>query len=81
MKYCRDLKFDEKPDYSLLRRRFKDLFNRMGYEFNYIDDWDVIAKQEKKRLRQASAGKQRPQRQFSQPPQGRANMYPNDHIQ
>lgn len=44
MKYCRDLKFDEKPDYSILRRRFKDLFNRMGYEFDYIYDWDVIAK-------------------------------------
>tara|TARA_B110000285_G_C15092554_1_gene599955 strand:- start:478 stop:639 length:162 start_codon:yes stop_codon:yes gene_type:complete len=44
MHYCRDLKFDEKPDYSLMRRRFKDLFNRMGYEYDYIYDWDIIAK-------------------------------------
>jgi hypothetical protein len=51
MHYCRDLKFDEKPDYSLMRRRFKDLFNRMGYEYDYIYDWDIIAKQEKRRLR------------------------------
>ena len=28
MDYCRDLKFEEKPDYSYLRRVFKDLFNR-----------------------------------------------------
>ena len=27
MKYCRELKFEEKPDYTYLRRMFKDLFN------------------------------------------------------
>jgi len=39
MNYCRMLKFDEKPDYNSQRRRFKDLFNRMGYEYDYVFDW------------------------------------------
>jgi hypothetical protein len=51
MQYCRDLKFDEKPDYTLLRRKFKDLFNRMGYEYDFIYDWNILEKQEKRRQR------------------------------
>jgi hypothetical protein len=39
MNYCRALKFDEKPDYNAQRRKFKDLFNRMGYEYDYVFDW------------------------------------------
>ena len=39
MNYCRELKFDEKPDYNAQRRKFKDLFNRMGYEYDYVFDW------------------------------------------
>ena len=41
MDYCRDLKFEEKPDYNYLRKIFKDLFNREGYEFDYVYDWSV----------------------------------------
>jgi len=47
MDYCRDLKFEEKPDYNYLRRLFKDLFNRNGYEFDYVFDWNIIDKQKK----------------------------------
>jgi hypothetical protein len=32
MNYCRRLKFEEKPDIGYLRKLFKDLFYRMGYE-------------------------------------------------
>jgi len=44
MDYCRGLQFEEKPDYNLLRRIFKDLFNRMGYEYDYVYDWHNLQK-------------------------------------
>jgi len=53
MDYCRDLKFEEKPDYTYLRRILKDLFNRNGYEYDYVYDWNLI---EKKRKRQNQSG-------------------------
>jgi hypothetical protein len=47
MAYCRELKFEEKPNYNNLRRIFKDLFNRMGYEFDYVYDWNLLGKSDK----------------------------------
>ena len=37
--YCRNLKFEEKPDYNYLRKLFKDLMNKNGFECDYIYDW------------------------------------------
>jgi hypothetical protein len=39
LQYCRSLKFEEKPDYKYLRKLFRDLFYRMGYEYDYCWDW------------------------------------------
>jgi len=41
LNYCRTLKFDEKPDIGYLRKLFKDLFYRMGYEYDFVFDWMV----------------------------------------
>jgi casein kinase I family protein HRR25 len=41
MNYCRSLKFEEKPDIGYLRKLFKDLFYRMGYEYDFVFDWMV----------------------------------------
>jgi hypothetical protein len=35
------LKFEEKPDIGYLRKLFKDLFYRMGYEYDFVFDWMV----------------------------------------
>ncbi|KAG8731426.1 serine/threonine protein kinase [Ceratobasidium sp. 414] len=41
LNYCRALRFDDKPDYSYLRKLFRDLFVREGYQYNYLFDWSV----------------------------------------
>ncbi|XP_076906917.1 casein kinase 1-like protein 11 isoform X2 [Bidens hawaiensis] len=40
--YCRSLKFEDKPDYSYLKRLFRDLFIREGYQFDYVFDWTML---------------------------------------
>lgn len=37
--YCRSLRFEDKPDYAYLKRLFRDLFVREGYQFDYVFDW------------------------------------------
>lgn len=46
--YCRNLKFDEKPDYNYIKKLFKDLFKRLGYEYDYVYDWNILADKKKK---------------------------------
>ncbi|CAH8338573.1 unnamed protein product [Eruca vesicaria subsp. sativa] len=40
--YCRSLRFEDKPDYSYLRRLFRDLFIREGYQLDYVFDWTTL---------------------------------------
>ncbi|KAE9619389.1 putative protein kinase CK1-CK1 family [Lupinus albus] len=40
--YCRSLQFEDKPDYSYLKRLFRDLFIREGYQFDYVFDWTIL---------------------------------------
>ncbi|VVB01184.1 unnamed protein product [Arabis nemorensis] len=40
--YCRSLRFEDKPDYSYLRRLFRDLFIREGYQLDYVFDWTIL---------------------------------------
>jgi len=42
LNYCRALRFDENPDYSYLRRLFRNLFFRKGYAADYLFDWNVM---------------------------------------
>jgi len=45
--YCRNLKFEDKPDYGYLKTLLKDLFVKSGYEWDYQYDWNIIAKKKK----------------------------------
>jgi len=47
LSYCRNLKFEDKPDYNYLRSLLKDLFVKSGYEMDYQYDWNIIAKKKK----------------------------------
>ncbi|KAL2342544.1 hypothetical protein Fmac_003829 [Flemingia macrophylla] len=44
--YCHSLTFDQRPDYGFLKRLFRDLFAREGYEFDYIFDWTILKYQQ-----------------------------------
>jgi len=39
LSYCRNLKFEEKPDYNYMRKIFKDLMQRNGFDYDYNYDW------------------------------------------
>ncbi|EGR26929.1 hypothetical protein IMG5_204310 [Ichthyophthirius multifiliis] len=47
LSYTKNLRFDEKPDYEYLRKLFKDLFKNLGYELDYIYDWNMIVDEKK----------------------------------
>ncbi|KAB2072280.1 hypothetical protein ES319_A07G005300v1 [Gossypium barbadense] len=49
--YCHSLTFDQRPDYGFLKRLFRDLFAREGYEFDYIFDWTIIKHQQAQKSR------------------------------
>jgi hypothetical protein len=39
LSFCRNLKFEEKPDYNYLRKIFKDLMHQNGFDYDYNYDW------------------------------------------
>lgn len=41
-RYVRSLKFTDKPDYGGLRKRFRDLFLKKGFTWDYVFDWCAL---------------------------------------
>jgi len=39
--YCRNLKFEDEPDYTYMRSLLKELFVRSGYDMDHHFDWDT----------------------------------------
>jgi len=39
LQYCRNLKFEERPDYNYMRKIFKDLMYKRGHDYDYAYDW------------------------------------------
>jgi len=39
LNYCHQLKFEEKPDYSYIKKLMRDLFAQKCYETDYMYDW------------------------------------------
>ncbi|XP_056644804.1 casein kinase I-like [Diorhabda carinulata] len=42
LNYCRQLRFEERPDYSYLRQLFRTLFHRQGFTYDYVFDWNML---------------------------------------
>lgn len=55
LNYTRSLRFDDKPDYSYLRKIFRDLFVRESFQYDYVFDWTVY-KYQKNAQALAAAG-------------------------
>ncbi|KIN95002.1 hypothetical protein M404DRAFT_34568 [Pisolithus tinctorius Marx 270] len=41
LNYTQALWFDDKPDYSYLRKLFCDLFVHKGFQYDYVFDWSI----------------------------------------
>eukprot|EP00760_Papus_ankaliazontas_P035424 PhM_4_TR7789/c0_g1_i1/m.50073/K02218/CSNK1, CKI; casein kinase 1 len=54
MRHARSLKFEERPDYDMLRNLFRDAMEREGYTKDYVFDW--IRKRAEERVSPSSSG-------------------------
>jgi casein kinase 1 len=60
LNYTRSLRFDDKPDYSYLRKLFRDLFVREGFQYDYVFDWTILKYQESVGVDAAAQQRQAP---------------------
>ena len=58
LNYTRSLRFDDKPDYSYLRKIFRDLFVREGFQYDYVFDWTVYKYQKNAQAIAQASGNQ-----------------------
>ncbi|TNN05389.1 Casein kinase I isoform delta isoform 4 [Schistosoma japonicum] len=42
LNYCRGMRFDNQPDYSYLRNLFRSLFQREGFTYDFVFDWNLL---------------------------------------
>ncbi|KAK6927267.1 Protein kinase domain [Dillenia turbinata] len=54
--YCRELRFDDRPDYAYLKNMFHELLIREGFAFDNVFDWNILEYQQL----QAAAAPPRP---------------------
>lgn len=42
LNFCRQLHFEQRPDYCYLRKLFRNLFHRLGFIYDYVFDWNLM---------------------------------------
>lgn len=42
LNYCRSLRFEDRPDYTYLKRLFKDLFWKTYSDWDFLFDWVIL---------------------------------------
>jgi casein kinase I family protein HRR25 len=67
LNYTRSLRFDDKPDYSYLRKIFRDLFVRESFQYDYVFDWTVYKYQKNAQAIAQAAGNQGAQEEDDKP--------------
>lgn len=45
LNYCRNLRFEEVPDYMYLRQLFRILFRTLNHQYDYTFDWTILKQQ------------------------------------
>lgn len=40
LNYCKNLRFEEEPDYNYLRRLFRDCYTAQGHKIDWVYDWE-----------------------------------------
>jgi len=45
LNFCKALRFEDRPDYSYLKRLFKDLAFRENYQYDFLFDWCALRQQ------------------------------------
>src|SRR5882757_3543396 len=70
LNYTRSLRFDDKPDYSYLRKIFRDLFVRESFQYDYVFDWTVYKYQKNAQAIAQAAGNQTTQEEEEKPRRG-----------
>ena len=48
LNYCRNLQFEETPDYLYLRQLFRILFRTLGHKFDFLFDWTLLKRHAEK---------------------------------
>ncbi|VDL19733.1 unnamed protein product [Hymenolepis diminuta] len=48
LNYCRNLHFEETPDYLYLRQLFRILFRTLGHKFDFLFDWTLLKRHTEK---------------------------------
>ena len=59
VKYCRDLKFDEKPDYNYLKKLMLNVINREKYVEDSNFDWVIKEKEEKEKEKEKKTNEEK----------------------
>ena len=54
--YCRTQRFEDRPDYTYLRKLFRDLFVREGFQFDYVFDWTILKYQYEQQDKKSRSG-------------------------
>lgn len=89
LKYCKNMKFEEAPDYMYLRQLFRILFRTLNYQYDYVFDWTLLkqkAANQAAALNNPSKVSANPGGTLNNPSKGSANQFtlaqtPHDQMQ
>ncbi len=77
--YCRSLKFEDKPDYMMLKKRFTDLFYSSKFNHGFDYDWNLLKINMDEALDRESSGEETDQQQEQEQEQPQPSRSPEQH--